>query len=255
MCGIVGYIGARSAADVLLAGLKKLEYRGYDSCGIATVEKGSLKIRKTTNRISGLEVESQNWEISNIGIGHTRWATHGGVTKENAHPHISNNEKIIVVHNGIIENYIKIKEMLKEKGYKFYSETDTEVIPNLIELNYEGDILKAVKKATDMLEGSFALGVICMDTPDVLVATKKGSPLVVGLGENENFIASDFSAILKYTNKISILENNEFAVLEKEGIKFYNNDLTLSDNEIKTIETQDEDSEKKRIRTLYVKRN
>ena len=244
MCGIVGYVGRKNAVEVLLAGLKKLEYRGYDSCGIATVEENSLKIRKTINRIDGLALDAQNAVSSTIGIGHTRWATHGGVTTQNAHPHVSNDKKIVVVHNGIIENYLKIKDMLKGKGFKFYSETDTEVIPNLISLYYEGNLLKAVKKATDMLEGSFALGIMCMDNPNEIVATKKGSPLVVGLGEKENFIASDFSAILKYTNRISILENNEFAVIEKDLVKFYNNDLTPRGNEIKIIETQDEDSEK-----------
>lgn len=244
MCGIVGYVGARSANDVLLAGLKKLEYRGYDSCGIATIINGSLNVIKTTNRIDGLLCETQNFEKAEIGIGHTRWATHGGVSERNAHPHVSNDKKIVVVHNGIIENYMSIREMLKSKGYTFYSETDTEVIPNLISMNYEGDLLKAVKKATDLLEGSYALAVMCTDTPTTLVATKKGSPLVVGLGEKENFIASDFSAILKYTSNISILENNEFAVIEKTSVKFFDNNLSPRGNEIKVIETQDEDSEK-----------
>ena len=149
MCGIVGYIGARSAQDVLLAGLKKLEYRGYDSCGIATVENGSLNVLKTINRIDGLLVDAKNLEKASIGIGHTRWATHGGVTKENAHPHLSNNEKIVVVHNGIIENYITLRNMLKSKGYTFYSETDTEVIPNLISMHYEGDILSCSDSGSD----------------------------------------------------------------------------------------------------------
>lgn len=244
MCGIVGYIGKQNSVSVLLSGLKKLEYRGYDSCGIATIKDSSLNIIKTTNRIDGLGCDTQNLGESNIGIGHTRWATHGGVTKENAHPHVSNDKKIIVVHNGIIENYLKIKEMLKNEGYNFYSETDTEVIPNLISLYYEGDLLEAVKKATDMLEGSYALGVMCIETPDLLVATKRGSPLVIGNGIDENFIASDFSAILKYTNNISILENDEFAVIKKDKISFYNNDLTKRENKVKVIETKDEDSEK-----------
>ena len=142
MCGIVGYVGTQNASDVLLAGLKKLEYRGYDSCGIATINNGSLNIIKTTNRIDGLVSESKNLGYASIGIGHTRWATHGGVTEKNAHPHVSNDKKIVLVHNGIIENYITLREMLKNKGYKFYSETDTEVIPNLISMYYKGDILK-----------------------------------------------------------------------------------------------------------------
>lgn len=244
MCGIVGYVGTQNASDVLLAGLKKLEYRGYDSCGIATLNNGSLNIIKTTNRIDGLVSESKNLGYANIGIGHTRWATHGGVTEKNAHPHVSNDKKIVLVHNGIIENYITLREMLKNKGYKFYSETDTEVIPNLISMYYKGDILKAVKQATDMLVGSFALGVICTDEPNKIVATKRNSPLVVGIGDKENFIASDFSAILKYTNSISILENGEFAVIEENSVRFFDNNLSPRGNDIKIIETQDEDSEK-----------
>ena len=244
MCGIVGYVGTQNASDVLLAGLKKLEYRGYDSCGIATLNNGSLNIIKTTSRIDGLIVESKNLDNANIGIGHTRWATHGGVTEKNAHPHVSNDKKIVLVHNGIIENYITLREMLKNKGYKFYSETDTEVIPNLISMYYKGDILKAVKQATDMLVGSFALGVICTDEPNKIVATKRNSPLVVGIGDKENFIASDFSAILKYTNSISILENGEFAVIEENSVRFFDNNLSPRGNDIKIIETQDEDSEK-----------
>ena len=244
MCGIVGYVGTQNASDVLLAGLKKLEYRGYDSCGIATLNNGSLNIIKTTNRIDGLVSESKNLGYANIGIGHTRWATHGGVTEKNAHPHVSNDKKIVLVHNGIIENYITLREMLKNKGYKFYSETDTEVIPNLISMYYKGDILKAVKQATDMLVGSFALGVICTDEPNKIIATKRNSPLVVGIGDKENFIASDFSAILKYTNSISILENGEFAVIEENSVRFFDNNLSPRGNDIKIIETQDEDSEK-----------
>ena len=244
MCGIVGYVGTQNASDVLLAGLKKLEYRGYDSCGIATLNNGSLNIIKTTSRIDGLIVESKNLDNANIGIGHTRWATHGGVTEKNAHPHVSNDKKIVLVHNGIIENYITLREMLKNKGYKFYSETDTEVIPNLISMYYKGDILKAVKQATDMLVGSFALGVICTDEPNKIIATKRNSPLVVGIGDKENFIASDFSAILKYTNSISILENGEFAVIEENSVRFFDNNLSPRGNDIKIIETQDEDSEK-----------
>ncbi len=244
MCGIVGYVGSRRADEVLIAGLKKLEYRGYDSCGIATINHGSLNIRKTVNRIDGLVSCTQKVDDATIGIGHTRWATHGGVTEANAHPHVSNDGNIILVHNGIIENYITLREKLKNKGYTFYSETDTEVIPNLIQMFYEGDLFVAVKKATEMLEGSFALGVICKEHPEMLVVTKRNSPLVVGLGEKENFIASDFSAILKYTNRISILENDEFAVVTKNGVCFYDNHLMPRGKEIKVIETLDEDSEK-----------
>lgn len=160
MCGIVGYVGKRNANNVLLSGLKKLEYRGYDSCGIATLSGNYLNLFKSTNRIDSLASEITCTENPNIGIGHTRWATHGKVTIENAHPHLDNSKKIVVVHNGIIENYMNLRELLKEKGYKFYSETDTEIIPNLISMFYDGNLLKAVKKATDMLNGSFALAVM-----------------------------------------------------------------------------------------------
>lgn len=152
MCGIVGYVGDKDANVVLLDGLKRLEYRGYDSCGIATISNEQLHTFKTINRIDSLVSCAQNAEVANIGIGHTRWATHGGVCEKNAHPHIDNSNKFVVVHNGIIENYIKLREFLKDNGYEFYSETDTEVIPNLISMNFEGDLLKAVKKTTDMLE-------------------------------------------------------------------------------------------------------
>lgn len=244
MCGIVGYVGEQDARNVLLNGLSKLEYRGYDSCGIATIYNGGFQVSKTINRIDSLISCSQNDENSKIGIGHTRWATHGGVNEKNAHPHLDNSNRFVVVHNGIIENYLELKKMLNEKGYVFYSETDTEVIPNLISLNYDGDLLEAVKKATEVLEGSYALGVMTLDNPDEIVATKKNSPLVVGLGENENFIASDFSAVLKYTDAISILENNEFTVLTKNDVKFYDENLKPKTNFIKHIETKDADIEK-----------
>lgn len=244
MCGIVGYVGEQDARNVLLNGLGKLEYRGYDSCGIATIYNGGFQVSKTISRIDSLVSCTQNDENSKIGIGHTRWATHGGVSEKNAHPHLDNSKKFVVVHNGIIENYLELKKMLIEKGYIFYSETDTEVIPNLISLNYDGDLLEAVKKATKMLEGSYALGVMTLDNPDEIVATKKNSPLIVGLGNNENFIASDFSAVLKYTDAISILENNEFAVLTKNDVKFYDENLKPKTNFIKHIETKDADIEK-----------
>ena len=181
MCGIVGYVGEKNnASSVLLNGLKKLEYRGYDSCGIATILNKELHIYKTVNRIDSLVSCIQN-DDAYIGIGHTRWATHGGVSKENAHPHVDNTNKFVVVHNGIIENYISLKDMLQNKGYKFYSDTDTEVIPNLIRMNFEGNLLEAVKKTTDMLEGSYALGIVELDNPDEIIATKRNSPLIVGL--------------------------------------------------------------------------
>lgn len=244
MCGIVGYVGEKDANTVLLTGLKKLEYRGYDSCGIVTLDSNEFNVTKTTNRIDKLEALLENASKSHIGLGHTRWATHGGATDANAHPHLSNSGRFAVVHNGIIENYSKIREKLKSKGFKFFSDTDTEVIPNLIELNFEGDFLKAVKKSVDMLEGSFALGIMDVKNPDTIIATKRNSPLIVGLGEKENFIASDFSAILKYTDKISILENNEYVVLKESGVAFFDKDLNPCGNEFKIIDTKNEDTEK-----------
>ncbi len=244
MCGIVGYIGNRNATDVLLSGLKKLEYRGYDSCGIATILNEELKLYKTIKGIDNLYLYANELEKANIGIGHTRWATHGGVYEKNSHPHVDNSERFAVVHNGIIENYLELKEMLMEKGYIFYSETDTEVIPNLIAINYEGNLLEAVEKTTKLLKGSYAIAVIDKLNDKEIIVTKRNSPLIVGIGNDENFVASDFSAILKYTNQISVLENNEFAVLYKEKILFYDENLKLKKNEIKNIESDDEDTEK-----------
>ena len=236
MCGIVGYIGDNSASDVLINGLEKLEYRGYDSCGVAVLNKDKLEICKTTNRIDSLKDKVEHLKDFNMGIGHTRWATHGGVSEINAHPHKDNKNRFIVVHNGIIENYMELKKLLKDNGYEFYSETDTEVIPNLINMNYRGNFLEAVKRTTDMLYGSYALGVISTLEPETLIATKKNSPLVVGIGENENFIASDYSAILKYTKNIAVLENNEFAVLKDKEVKFYDNSLNIIEPKIRHIE-------------------
>lgn len=244
MCGIVGYIGEKNANEVLIAGLKKLEYRGYDSCGVVTLSDKQFDITKSTSRIDSLEEDLKDAPKSKIGLGHTRWATHGGATVENAHPHVSSNKRFVVVHNGIIENYAKLKEMLKKKGYKFYSDTDTEVVPNLIDLYYKGDLLNAVKEATDALEGSFALGIMDINEPDTIIGTKRNSPLVVGVGDKECFLASDFSAILKYTDKISVMENDEFTVLKNGGISFYNNDLKPCGKDFKIMETKDEDTEK-----------
>ena len=241
MCGIVGYIGDNSASDVLINGLEKLEYRGYDSCGVAVLNKDKLEICKTTNRIDSLKNKVEHLKDFNMGIGHTRWATHGGVSEINAHPHKDNKNRFIVVHNGIIENYMELKKLLKDNGYEFYSETDTEVIPNLINMNYRGNFLEAVKRTTDMLYGSYALGVISTLEPETLIATKKNSPLVVGIGENENFIASDYSAILKYTKNIAVLENNEFAVLKDKEVKFYDNSLNIVEPKIRHIEIDNDD--------------
>ena len=222
MCGIVGYIGKKKAAPILVNGLKKLEYRGYDSAGVAVFDKGDLKVIKCKGRLAALEEKVMGRGIDGtVGIGHTRWATHGEPNDINSHPHLSQSGKIAVVHNGIIENYMKLKEFLQSQGYKFISDTDTEVIAHLVEHYYEGDIVKAVMRTVNELEGSYALGVICKDSTDRFVAARKDSPLIVGLGWNENFIASDIPAILEYTRDVYILEDKEIAVLEKDSVKVF----------------------------------
>lgn len=225
MCGIVGYLGSRDVVEVLINGLSKLEYRGYDSAGIAVLEHGQLEIVKAKGKLKNLVEKLKDTTLdSHLGIGHTRWATHGAPSDTNSHPHNSNNNRISVVHNGIIENYTEIRDMLIKEGYSFYSDTDTEVIPNLIDFLNEGDLLLAVRKAAKKLKGSYALGVISMDEPDRIVATRKDSPLIIGIGEDEYFIASDVPAILNYTREIIYLNDNEFAVLENKKLTFYAND-------------------------------
>lgn len=223
MCGIVGYIGYQNAGNVLLDGLEKLEYRGYDSAGIAIFKNNEINIIKTKGRLVDLQKKVKEIDLNtNIGIGHTRWATHGEPNDVNSHPHLSHNKKIAVVHNGIIENYLTIKEFLIDKGVKFLSDTDTEVISHLIEYYYEGDIKSAVLKTLNDIEGSYALGVLCLDFPDKFIAARKDSPLIVGIGKGENFIASDIPAILKYTRDIYILEDKEIVELDKDSVNIYN---------------------------------
>ena len=198
MCGIVGYVGKNQAAPILLEGLSKLEYRGYDSAGVAVLGEDKITVSKTRGRLKNLyEMIYGGMSITgNLGIGHTRWATHGEPSDINSHPHLSKSGKIAVVHNGIIENYISLKEKLTEKGFKFISETDTEVIAHLFEYYYKGDLVEALSKVIHRVKGSYALGIICDDFPDKFIAVRKSSPLIVGLGSNENFIASDVTAIL-----------------------------------------------------------
>jgi glucosamine--fructose-6-phosphate aminotransferase (isomerizing) len=227
MCGIVGYIGKQEAQQILVNGLKKLEYRGYDSAGIAVInEQGKMVIAKSKGRLANLEskLESSLEKDAlkgNIGIGHTRWATHGEPSDLNSHPHTNQKNTISVVHNGIIENYLRLREWLITKGYKFYSETDTEVIPNLIDYYYENDLLDAVMKAISKLEGSYALGVVSAKEPGKIVAVRKDCPLIVGIGKDEAFIASDVPAILNYTRDIVYLENKEFVVLTSNGVDIF----------------------------------
>lgn len=222
MCGIVGYIGKSHAAPILINGLKRLEYRGYDSAGIAAFDSGRLKVVKCRGRLCSLEDRLTRESLAgNAGIGHTRWATHGEPNDINSHPHISRSGNIAVVHNGIIENYLKLKEFLQSEGFGFVSETDTEVVAHLVEYYYCGDLKQAVMKVVDELEGSYALGVICQDNPGEFVAARKDSPLIVGLGRGENFIASDIPAILEYTRDIYILEDKEVAVLTRNSVKVF----------------------------------
>ena len=220
MCGIIGYNGFRETNQVLIKCLKRLEYRGYDSAGVASINK-KLYVYKEIGEVENLEKHNNKLK-GNIGIGHTRWATHGSVTQINAHPQISPNKKIAVIHNGIIENYKKIKENLEKKGHKFRSQTDTEVIAHLIEKYYKGNLEDAVFTALQKIQGSYAIVVISEDEPDKLVGARKESPLVIGVGDNENFIASDIPAVLKYTNRVMYLDDGEICVVNKNSIKIFN---------------------------------
>jgi glucosamine--fructose-6-phosphate aminotransferase (isomerizing) len=225
MCGIVGYLGNKRATSFLVDGLSKLEYRGYDSAGIAVEKEGKVTVVKHKGRLLNLSEDLEKNPVEGtIGIGHTRWATHGEPSDANSHPHRSSKGDITVVHNGIIENYLELRKWLKGEGYEFLSQTDTEVIPNLISYYYEGDLLKAVVKATERLEGSYALGVICGDDPDKIVAVRKDSPLIIGLGKDETFIASDIPAVISYTRDVYLLEDNEFVLITREGAKVLNSD-------------------------------
>ncbi|CDF57685.1 glutamine--fructose-6-phosphate transaminase (isomerizing) [Thermobrachium celere] len=220
MCGIVGYIGKRQAAPLLVECLSKLEYRGYDSAGVAIINEKGINIEKCKGRLKNLEEKLNQSPIEGtMGIGHTRWATHGEPSDVNSHPHYNKDMTISVVHNGIIENYLELREWLQTLGYEFKSETDTEVVPHLIDYFYEGDIVKAVMKALDKIEGSYALGVVCSHEPDKMVAVRKDSPLIVGLGEGENFIASDIPAILAYTRDVYLLNDKEIVVLTRDKVE------------------------------------
>ncbi len=225
MCGIVGYIGKKEATPFLINGLSRLEYRGYDSAGVAVINNGELKVTKCKGRLANLEERlKQEPVIGSLGIGHTRWATHGEPSDINSHPHTNGNGTISVVHNGIIENYLRIKEWLISKGYEFHSDTDTEVIPNLVDYYYKGDLTDAVMKAASKMEGSYAIGVICTKEPDKLVAVRKDSPLIVGLGKDEYYVASDIPAVLSSTRDVYFLNDKEFVVLTNEGVTVLSQD-------------------------------
>ena len=222
MCGIVGYVGKRSAQDVLLDGLEKLEYRGYDSAGVALAQEGGIRVVKSKGRLDALrqKLAVQALAESSCGIGHTRWATHGEPSDVNSHPHST--PRVSIVHNGIIENYGALKERLAARGYTFESETDTEVLVKLIDSCYHGEPLQALHEALGMVRGSYALAVLFKDFPDTIFAVKKESPLIVGWGAGENFVASDIPALLKYTRDYSVLEEGDLAVVTAQGIRFYN---------------------------------
>ena len=244
MCGIVGYVGKRNAQDVLLDGLEKLEYRGYDSAGVALALEGGIRVVKSKGRLAELRkrLAVESLARSGCGIGHTRWATHGEPSDVNSHPHST--PRVSIVHNGIIENYGVLKERLMAKGYTFESETDTEVLVKLIDSCYEGEPLKALRAALAMVRGSYALAVLFRDFPDTLFAVKRESPLIVGWGEEENFIASDIPALLKYTRRYSVLEEGDMAVVNANGIRFYNEFAEPVEREVLTANWDQEAAEK-----------
>lgn len=252
MCGIVGYIGEKKAYPILLTGLTALEYRGYDSAGIASIEDDKICVMKDKGRVANLNnIRGINKLSGTVGIAHTRWATHGKPSKENAHPHMDNSETFAVVHNGIIENYTELRKFLTDNGYKFLSQTDTEVIPNLIHYHFSKDtnddenkFLRSVQSATKDLKGSFAIEVLCNLYPDKMVVVRKDSPLVIGKGLTGYHIASDIPALLEFTRDFYLLDDYEFALIEKNSIKFYNSDLVEHSKEIKNIEWDSSAAEK-----------
>lgn len=252
MCGIVGYIGTKKASPILINGLLRLEYRGYDSAGISTIEKDGLSIMKDKGRVKNLNNLPGIDDLEGtIGIAHTRWATHGKPSKENSHPHMDNSKTFSVVHNGIIENYNELRKLLINNGYTFYSQTDTEIIPNLIHYYYSKDdnndsfrFLRAVKNACSDLKGSFALEIICKNDPNNMIVVRKDSPLVIGKGNGENYISSDIPAILSFTREFYLLEDLEFVVLSRDDAKFYDKNLNSIDKKIQTIEWNASSAEK-----------
>ena len=244
MCGIIGYIGTKKASPILINGLLRLEYRGYDSAGLSTIEKDDLSIMKDIGRVKNLyNLDGIDDLEGTIGIAHTRWATHGKPSKENSHPHLDNSNSFAVVHNGIIENYIELRKFLTDKGYHFYSQTDTELIPNLIHYYYSQDksndenkVLNAVRKACADFKGSYALEIISKYLPNNMIVIRKDSPLVIGKGENENYISSDIPAILSFTKDFYLLDDNELALLSRDHVDFYDKDLKKINKKIKSIE-------------------
>ena len=239
MCGIIGYIGARNAQDVVVKGLKRLEYRGYDSAGIAVIDD-SLKVTKCKGKVAKLEAMLSKTNEADIGIGHTRWATHGEPNDVNSHPHTSTNGKIAVVHNGIIENYAALKVQLQSQGHVFYSDTDTEIIAKLIEQFYKNpDVLsleKAVQLATQQVNGTYGLAVLHEDFPDLMVVARRGSPLLLGVGNDEMMVASDASAVAEYTDKVVYLDDNETAVVRRNSYEVQDTSYVLMDKKVHELQ-------------------
>ena len=246
MCGIVGYIGFNQASDFLLDGMAKLEYRGYDSAGIAVIgPENVIKIQKKVGRLANLEaIVKADPNEGTVGIGHTRWATHGRPSDMNAHPHVSEDGKFAVVHNGIIENYMPLKEELIEKGYHFKSETDTEVVAHLLEDMYDGDFVSTVRRMLDRVDGAYALEIICADEPDKIICTKKENPLVIGLGKGENFVASDIPAIINYTRDTYILNDGELAIVTRDNVSVFDRAGHAIDKEVFHVSWNAEAAEK-----------
>ena len=254
MCGIVGYVGEKKCTPILIQGLLKLEYRGYDSSGIAVLEENNIKVFKQKGRVSNLIKLTNDSNLSaTVGIAHTRWATHGKPSKLNAHPHTDNSKSFAVVHNGIIENYEELKSFLSDEGYKFYTKTDTEIIPNLIHYHYSNStekdselkFLKAVNLACKNLKGSYALEVICKYSPNIEIVVRKDSPLVIGKGIGENFVASDIPAILPYTKDFYFLDDNEFAVIKKDSIDFFDKNLSKHEKNLKELDLSSSSNDKR----------
>jgi len=236
MCGIIGYVGKENAVPIIVDGLKKLEYRGYDSAGIAIYRDGGFDVVKQKGRLAALEERLKGNPLNGyMGIGHTRWATHGEPSDVNSHPHIGSQNKIAVVHNGIIENYQQLRERLKHQGVHFASQTDSEVIAQLAEHYYTGDLMDAVIKVSNAVEGSYALGVMCVDDKDTLIAIKKDNPLIIGVSNHGNFIASDVPAVLKHTNKVYYLNDKEIAVLRRDSVEFFNLDREPLEKTLETV--------------------
>jgi len=245
MCGIIGYVGKENAVPIIVDGLKKLEYRGYDSAGIAIYRDNAFDVVKQKGRLAALEQRLLTRPFEgNMGIGHTRWATHGEPSDVNSHPHVGSQNKIAIVHNGIIENYKQLKERLEHWGISFASQTDSEVIAQLAEHYYSGDLMDAVVKVSNTVEGSYALGVMCTDEPNTLIAVKKDNPLIIGVSEHGNFIASDVPAVLKHTNKVYYLNDKEIAVLKEGSVKFFNIDKEPLEKQIETVTWSMDSAEK-----------